>query len=120
VGADAVKQAEGDVGVQDSNVPDPAGVREQGMQARGSTRNLGGPVVSAARIAVGEAAEEIPGSYREASAPMGERRSGCRAVPEGEGNEARGEERQGVGAIRSTGESGEPTRGTRRREGVAQ
>ena len=40
-------------------------------------------------------------------------------VPPSEGNEARREGRQGVGAPHSTAEAGEPTRGTRWREGEA-
>ncbi len=43
VGADAVKQAEGNIGVQNSIVPDPAGVREQGMQARRVHQEPGRP-----------------------------------------------------------------------------
>lgn len=119
-GADAVKQAEGNIRVQNSIAPDPAGVREQGMRAMGSTRNLGDPAVSAVgRERFGKPRKKFPGPYRKASAPVWERRSGCRAVPEGEGNEAGGEGRQGVGAARSTEESGEPTQGTLRRKGVA-
>lgn len=43
----------------------------------------------------------------------------ARPVPPSEGNEARREGRQDVGAPRSTREAGEPTRGTRWREGGA-
>src|SRR5437870_10513426 len=40
-----------------------------------------------------------------------ERRSSARTVPPSEGNEARREGRSGVGALRCTGEAGEPTPG---------
>ena len=43
----------------------------------------------------------------------------ARLVPPSEGNEARREGRQDVGALRSTDDAGEPTRGTLRREGRA-
>ena len=56
------------------------------------------------------------GSWR--STPTGANKR-ARLVPPSEGNEARREGRQEVGALRSTREAGEPSRGTRWREGGA-
>lgn len=47
------------------------------------------------------------------------RRIGTRVVPPNEGNEARRDGWQGVGAARSSDEGGEPIRGTRRSQGAA-
>ncbi len=52
-----------------------------------------------------------------ASGPMGDTNTGARMVPPSEGNEARRNERQGVGVPRSTAEPGEPSQGTLGREG---
>lgn len=49
---------------------DPTGVREQGMWAWGSPRNLGDPVVSADSSVVGEATiQRTPAQVRSADAP---------------------------------------------------
>src|SRR5919108_3140346 len=80
-------------------------VAERGMCARGLPRNPGDPVVSA----------PIPGrTPGEQTADPGRRarpRRGANSEPSAvrpsEGNEARPEGRQGVGALRSTGGAGE-------------
>ncbi len=87
------------------------------MLALGSARNLGGPVVSSIdRIGRPVSASRSAGPWR--STPAGANKR-ARLVPLSEGNEATREGRLDVGALRSTDEAGEPTRGTLRREGRA-
>src|SRR5579884_3207866 len=95
----------------------------------------GGPagVIGARRVSEG-----LPGTWEVPSSPArsGGRRSTVQGpqaprqatagakkwrtlVPPSEGNEARRDGRRDVGAPRNTAEAGEPTRGTRRREGGA-
>ncbi len=88
------------------------------MSTLGLPRNLGGPVVSRLKT-------PVPGTGRTTVQAYGRERSACRwselkernLVPPNEGNEVRRNGRQGVRVPHSTGECGEPTHGTRWREG---
>ena len=95
---------------------DPTGVQEQGAGTRGLLGNLRDPSVST----------DMPGSGTGITTPRPSalrRAAGseqdARVVSPNEGNEVRRKGRVGVGATRSTAEPGEPSRGTRRREGEA-
>jgi len=81
------------------------------MQALGCPRNLGGPVISVWQIPGGGTRK--PSSRLMvgcACSTMRAKEAGTGAVSEGEGNEARGDGCQGVGAPNITDEAGEPTR----------
>jgi len=61
-GADAVRRAEGDIEArQVAERRGPAGVGEHGTFIVGSSRNLGGPVVSVEVTGCGESGEQSPG-----------------------------------------------------------
>jgi hypothetical protein len=83
----------------------PAGVEEQGTFIVGSSRNLGGPVVS-----VNESGLGIPVNNSQpaagASCGCGNEAQGASAVPRSEGNEATWEGRQEGGVLRTTYEAG--------------
>jgi hypothetical protein len=90
------------------------------MCTSGFCRNLGDPAVSSVRHpGAGDRVTKGPGPGAGRPAPQGSEAPDVRLVPLSEGNEARREGRQGVGAPRSTAEAGEPTRGTPWREGGA-
>jgi len=77
-----------------------------------SSRNLGGPFLSAREMTgKGNRLNKYPGLMRDHLFPMRSQRDRCKAVSEGEGNEARGDGGKGVGAPNSTIESGEPAPG---------
>ncbi|MBW1737763.1 MAG: hypothetical protein JRI79_15365 [Deltaproteobacteria bacterium] len=66
-----------------------AGVKEQGMQALGSPRNLGGPVISAMEsIAMGSPEIKPRLIVGCVCSTMRAKQTGTEAVSEGEGNEA--------------------------------
>ena len=94
----------------------PAGVEEQGTFIVRSSRNLGGPVVSVERTGCGESGEQPLACGCCALRPQerSPRRSGGSAERR-QRSDAEG--RQEVGVPGSTGEAGEPTRGTPWREG---
>ena len=97
---------------------DLVGVGARGMRAGGFPGNPGGLVVSIVKTAGARApAHQARGRGRRTWRPT-ERTAGARMVPPGEGNEARGDGRRGVGVSHSTARSGgiEPTR-PRGREG---
>ena len=82
------------------------------MRAGGFPGNPGGLVVSILKTAGARApAPQARGRGRRTWRPT-ERTAGARMVPPGEGNEARGDGRRGVGVSHSTAEAGElrPTR----------
>ena len=82
------------------------------MRAGGFPGNPGGLVVSILKTAGARApAHQARGRGRRTWRPT-ERTAGARMVPPGEGNEARGDGRRGVGVSHSTAEAGgiEPTR----------
>src|SRR3954470_15591581 len=117
-GADVVKGTEGRVAApQWPGARDPAGVREQDTST-GVPQEPGRP-----RRLHGESRPELPGDQLQARGRRTrrprERNSGATVVPPSEGNEARREGRQGVGASHITCDAGEPTRGTPLREGDA-
>ena len=93
----------------------PAGVEEQGTFIVGSSRNLGGPVVSANEPGVGSPVNN-PWLAVVAPCDCGNEAQGVAAVPPSEGNEVTRKGRQEVGVLYSTEEAGEPTRGTPWRE----
>jgi hypothetical protein len=95
-----------------------AGVNERGTCTGGPPRNLGGPAVSTWSSGWGSHNPKNPGPHG-GRRPKRERITGRRVVPRNEGNEVKREERQGVGAARSSEESGEPFQGTRRSKGAA-
>ena len=91
---------------------DLAGVGARGMRAGGFPGNPGGLIVSILKVAGGRApAHQARGRGRRTWRPT-ERTAGARMVPPGEGNEARGDGRRGVGVSHSYRRSGgiEPTR----------
>src|SRR5918995_1669242 len=117
-GADVVKGTEGRVAApQRPGVRDPAGVGEQDTFTR-VPQEPGRP-----RRLHGTSRLEIPGHQLRACGGRPrrprERNAGATVVPPSEGNEARRDGRQGVGAPRTTWDAGEPTRGTPSREGGA-
>ena len=86
---------------------DLAGVEARGMRAGGFPGNPGGLVVSILKTAGARApAHQARGRGRRTWRPT-ERTAGARMVPPGEGNEARGDGRRGVGVSHSTAEAGE-------------
>lgn len=95
-----------------------AGVGERGMYTSGSPRNLGDPVVSTTRSGAGNP-ESKPWRHVEALVDVCERTGERRVVSRSEGNEAKRDGRQEVGAPNMTDEAGEPTQGTPRRKGGA-
>ena len=77
------------------------------MRAGGFPGNPGGLVVSIVKTAGARApAHQAGGRGRRTWRPT-ERTAGARMVPPGEGNEARGDGRRGVGVSHSTAEAGE-------------
>ena len=77
------------------------------MRAGGFPGNPGGLIVSILKVAGGRApAHQVRGRGRRTWRPT-ERTAGARMVPPGEGNEARGDGRRGVGVSHSTAEAGE-------------
>ena len=77
------------------------------MRAGGFPGNPGGLIVSILKVAGGRApAHHARGRGRRTWRPT-ERTAGARMVPPGEGNEARGDGRRGVGVSHSTAEAGE-------------
>src|SRR3712207_104160 len=98
-------------------VRDPAGVREQDTFTR-VPQEPGRP-----RRLHGKSRPELPGHQLQARGRRTrrprERKPGATVVPPSEGNEARRNGRQGVGAPHTTDDAGEPTRGTPSREGGA-
>src|SRR3954452_2891238 len=117
-GADVVIGTEGRVATpQWPGVRDPAGVREQ------DTFTLVPQEPVRPRRLRGKSRPELPGDQLQARGRCTrrprERNSGATVVPPSEGNEARREGRQGVGAPRTTYDAGEPIRGTPLREGGA-
>ena len=77
------------------------------MRAGGFPGNPGGLVVSIVKTAGGRApAHHARGRGRRTWRPT-ERTAGARMVPPGEGNDARGDGRRGIGVSQSTAEAGE-------------
>ena len=93
------------------------------MRAGGFPGNPGGLVVSILKTAGGRApAHQARGRGRCTWRPT-ERIAGARMVPPGEGNDARGDGRRGVGVSHSTAEAGElsprdPVEGRGHRQGA--
>src|SRR5512144_1738551 len=117
-GADVLKATEGRVAApQWPGARDPAGVKEQDTFTR-VPQEPGRPC----RLR-GKSRREVPGDQLQARGRCTrrprERNAGAVVVPPSEGNEARREGRQGVGAPHTTCDAGEPTRGTPLREGGA-
>ena len=92
----------------------PTGVQEQGAGTRGPLGNLRAPSVSTDMSGSGTGIP-TPRSPR-SRVPADGSKQDARVVSPNEGNEVRRDGRTGVGASRSTNESGEPFRGTRWRE----
>ncbi len=96
----------------------PAGVGEQGQGTSGVSGNLGDPSVSTDKSGSGTGSS-TPRCPRPGVAGRWEQNLDATVVSPSEGNEARREERTGVGASHSIDEAGEPFRGTPWREGDA-
>jgi len=117
-GADVFQTTEGRiVALHWPGAYDPAGVGEQGTFTR-VLQEPGRPL----RLR-GKSRPEIPGYQlqvqdRRTRRPR-ERNTGAARVPSNEGNEVRRDGRRGFGALHSTCDAGEPTRGTPPREGGA-
>ena len=94
----------------------PTGVQERGVGTRGLLGNLRDPSVS---TDISGSGTGIPTPRPTALRRVAGSKQDARVVSPSEGNEVRREGRTGVGASRSTVESGEPFRGTRWREGGA-
>ena len=78
------------------------------MRAGGFPGNPGGLVVSIVKTAGGRApAHQKPEAVDAAPGVRRSEAAGARMVPPGEGNEARGDGRRGVGVSHSTAEAGE-------------
>ena len=88
----------------------PTGVQEQGAGTRGWLGNLRDPSVSTDKSGSGTG---IPTPRPTTQRRVAGSEQDARVVSPNEGNEVRREGRTGVGASRSTDESGEPFRGTR-------
>src|SRR5262245_6684417 len=117
-GADVFQTTEGRiVAPQWPGVHDPAGVEEQGTFTR-VPQEPGRPL----RLH-GRSRSEIPGDQLQArgrrTRRRRERNTGAARVPPNEGNEVRREGRRGFGALDSTCDAGEPTRGIPLVEGRA-
>src|SRR3954468_9101847 len=117
-GADVVHSTEGRVAApQWPGVRDLAGVEEQGTLT-GVLQEPGRPL----RLLGNSRREHRVTNSRPAAGRTRrprERNAGATGVPPSEGNEVRREGRRGVGALHTTVDAGEPTRGTPPREGGA-
>src|SRR4051812_38658085 len=114
-GADVLQSTEGRaVAPQWPGAHGPAGVRDQGTLT-GVPQEPGRP-----RRLLGKSRREVPGDQLQArhrrTRRRRERNAGATEIPPSEGNEARRDGRRGVGAPHTTGDAGEPTRGTPPRE----
>ena len=113
-GADAIYGAEGNTGAsQGPDVAGPAGIEEQGMCTR-VLQEPGSPCrLHAGKPEGGNRHSTPPGPSGRRCGPSGSgvtasaRTGSAGVVRPSEGNEARAEGRQGVGASHSTGEAGE-------------
>jgi hypothetical protein len=117
VGASVVDTSGGRVDTpQWPGVFGPAGVQEHGAGTRGLLGNLRAPSVSTDIPGTGTG---IPTPWPTTPRRVAGSEQDARVVSPHEGNEMWRKGRMGVGAPRSTVETGEPLRGTRRREGGA-
>ena len=97
----------------------PTGVQELGARALGFTRNLGAPCVSTTTNRPAGNRSTKPWLMHVALDAHESKLDERNVVAPSEGNEVKREAHMGVGALRSTDEAGEPTRGTPWREGGA-